>query len=67
MEFGHTLWRKSSFSSETADCVEVAYPAEALMIGIRDSKNPAGGVLLAGSPAWQAFRLATKRAALDLP
>ena len=26
MEFSDALWRKSSFSSETADCVEIAYP-----------------------------------------
>jgi hypothetical protein len=45
MEFGDTLWRKSSFSSETEACVEIAYPAEAPAVGIRDSKNPAGGVL----------------------
>lgn len=38
-------WRKSSFSTETADCVEIAYRAAAPMVGIRDSKNPAGGHL----------------------
>lgn len=26
MEFGDALWRKSSFSSETEACVEIAYP-----------------------------------------
>ncbi|MPZ85245.1 MAG: DUF397 domain-containing protein [Actinophytocola sp.] len=35
--------------------------------GIRDSKQPDGGVLLAGFPAWDAFRVAVKRADLDLP
>lgn len=38
-------WRKSSFSSETADCVEVAYLAATPAVGIRDSKNPTGGHL----------------------
>jgi hypothetical protein len=61
MEFGHTLWRKSSFSSETADCVEIAYPAEAPTVGIRDSKNPAGGVLLASLAAWEALRLSVRQ------
>jgi hypothetical protein len=65
MEFGDALWRKSSFSSETADCIEIAYAdwrkssfsgtetecvevafvASGPMIGIRDSKSPAGGHL----------------------
>lgn len=26
MQFRDSLWRKSSYSSETADCVEIAYP-----------------------------------------
>ena len=55
MEFGHAQWRTSSFSSEGADCVEVAYSA-ALAVGIRDSKNRTGGLLLASVPAWEAFR-----------
>jgi hypothetical protein len=65
MEFSNTLWRKSSLSSETEACVEIAYPAEALTVGIRDSKDPAGGVLLARVSAWEALRLAAKGAELD--
>jgi hypothetical protein len=38
MEFGDALWRKSSYSSETADCVEVALSGA--WVGIRDSKKP---------------------------
>ncbi|MFJ3142696.1 DUF397 domain-containing protein [Streptomyces halstedii] len=48
-------WRKSSYSGSTGgDCVEVAdsYPAT---VPVRDSKNPAGPVLLLGADAWQAF------------
>jgi hypothetical protein len=57
MEFGNALWRKSSFSTETADCVEVAWRKSsfsgtetncvevAWSAGIRDSKNPHGGHL----------------------
>jgi hypothetical protein len=58
MELGHAQWRKSSFSTETADCVEIAYSAESPAIGIRDSKNLAGGILMANLPVWQAFRAA---------
>ena len=56
MEFRDSLWRKSSLSTETADCVEVAYAAESPTIGIRDSKNPSGGMLLTGTAAWAALR-----------
>jgi hypothetical protein len=33
-------WRKSSFSGDTGNCVEVAVSVEA--VAVRDSKNPAG-------------------------
>jgi hypothetical protein len=45
MEFRDALWRKSSFSGTETACVEIAYPAEEPTVGIRDSKDPAGGVL----------------------
>ncbi|WP_436495065.1 DUF397 domain-containing protein [Actinokineospora sp. HUAS TT18] len=42
MELGHARWRKSTFSGG-GECVEVArFPG---VIAVRDSKNPAGGVL----------------------
>jgi hypothetical protein len=56
MEFRDTQWRKSSVSTETADCVEVAYSAVSHVVGIRDSKNPTGGVLMTNTPAWEALR-----------
>ena len=45
MAFEHAQWRKSSYSAEGADCIEIAYPATATVVGIRDSKNPAGSHL----------------------
>jgi hypothetical protein len=45
-------WRKSSYSA-SGNCVEVAVQTES--VSIRDSKNPAGGVLSVPSSAWQAF------------
>lgn len=42
MEFSDALWRKSSFSGTETECVEVNYST---VVGIRDSKNPAGGRL----------------------
>ncbi|HEV2779595.1 MAG TPA: DUF397 domain-containing protein [Actinophytocola sp.] len=61
MEFGHSLWRKSSFSSTETACVEIAYPAEAATVGIRDSKDPSCDVLLASLPAWEAFWLSVRQ------
>jgi hypothetical protein len=61
MEFSHAVWRKSSFSGTETACVEIAYPADAPTVGIRDSKNPSGGALVASHPAWVAFRLSVRQ------
>jgi hypothetical protein len=49
-------WRKSSRSSDVANCVEVAVTA--VTVAVRDSKNPAGGVLAVPPHAWTAFTTA---------
>ncbi|PZS11846.1 MAG: hypothetical protein DLM60_23520 [Pseudonocardiales bacterium] len=36
-------WRKSTRSTDVANCVEVAFASS--VVALRDSKNPAGGVL----------------------
>ncbi|MFJ9536992.1 DUF397 domain-containing protein [Streptomyces sp. NPDC101225] len=47
-------WRKSSFSGDTGgDCVEVADLSS--HTAIRDSKNPAGGVVTVTAGAFSAF------------
>ncbi|MCT2586432.1 DUF397 domain-containing protein [Actinophytocola gossypii] len=46
-------WRKSSYSSETADCVEVTNRATRPTVGIRDSKRPEGGHLVVPRAAFQ--------------
>ncbi|MFE5072385.1 DUF397 domain-containing protein [Streptomyces halstedii] len=52
---GGAAWRKSSYSGNTGgDCLEVAAGCPAT-VPVRDSKNPAGPVLLLGADAWQAF------------
>ncbi|MFD5140122.1 DUF397 domain-containing protein [Streptomyces sp. NPDC058378] len=52
---GGAAWRKSSYSGNTGgDCVEVADGCAA-SVPVRDSKNPAGPVLILGTAAWQAF------------
>ncbi|MFF0527383.1 DUF397 domain-containing protein [Nocardia amikacinitolerans] len=47
-------WFKSSHSSPSQDCVEVAFLADGL-VGVRDSKNPTGGALAFPPDEWAAF------------
>jgi len=49
-----TRWRKSSYSGDTGDCVEVGVLPSG-HIGIRDSKNPTGPVLEVSKSGWRAF------------
>lgn len=53
VEFPAGAWRKSSHSGGGNDCVEVALSAE--RVGVRDSKNPAGGTLSVSPRGWRAL------------
>jgi hypothetical protein len=46
-------WRKSSYSSSNGQCVEIA--SVGTEIAVRDSKNPAGPVLIFGPEEWKTF------------
>jgi hypothetical protein len=46
-------WRKSIHSGGGNDCVEVN--TDEVIVGIRDTKDRAGGELAIGAGAWQAF------------
>jgi hypothetical protein len=48
------IWRKSSKSGSSGQCVEVASLADG-QIGVRDSKNPTGPVLVFTPGEWAAF------------
>ena len=52
-DLSRTTWRKSSYSGNSGNCVEVAV-TEAV-VGVRDSKNRNGGALIVGCEQWQAF------------
>jgi hypothetical protein len=65
-EFGSEradLWRKSSYTSGSGNCVEVADLGD--LVGVRDSKHPDGAVILVTRAAWRAFVDAVKRDELD--
>jgi len=48
------VWRKSTYSGNGGNCVEVAFFAGG-NIGVRDSKNPTGPALEFTPSEWQAF------------
>ncbi|WP_129309300.1 DUF397 domain-containing protein [Streptomyces sp. L2] len=48
-------YRKSSYSNEKAECVEVATNIVPI-VAIRDSKNPSGPALFVSPGTWTAFR-----------
>ncbi|MEU7893534.1 DUF397 domain-containing protein [Nonomuraea sp. NPDC049152] len=47
------VWRKSSFSNISGECVEVARAGQARLV--RDSKQPDGAVLVFSLAEWKAF------------
>lgn len=46
-------WRKSSRSTYNGNCVEAGNGPS--VVGVRDSKDPAGPVLMVAPREWQAF------------
>jgi hypothetical protein len=48
-----TVWRKSSASADSGNCVEVAVWCSSVLV--RDSHNRAGGVIEVSGEQWRAF------------
>ncbi|MEU2103705.1 DUF397 domain-containing protein [Nocardia sp. NPDC019255] len=59
-------WFKSSYSSASRDCVEVAFLSES-SVGVRDSKNPTGPVLVFRPTEWDSFTVRIANGGLRLP
>jgi hypothetical protein len=57
VSLGQAAWRKSSYSGQSGQCVEVAGNLPGVM-AVRDSKDPDGPALLLAPAAW---RMLTRR------
>ncbi len=53
-ELSHAKWRKSSYSSQDGNCVEVAGNLLGLA-AVRDSKKPDGTKLVVSQETWLVF------------
>lgn len=56
--FPGNLWRTSSYTTEQGQCVEVANDGDA--VGVRDTKNRAGGHFTVSAQQFGAFLAAVK-------
>ena len=59
MEAIEPRWRKSSYSGNGGNCVEVADHGNRVLV--RDSKNPHGPMLGFGTEAWDTFTRRVKQ------
>jgi hypothetical protein len=56
-------WRKSSYSGQSGNCVEVARNLRRL-VAVRDSKTPDGAKLVVSQVSWRGFISAIASAAV---
>ncbi|HEX3956303.1 MAG TPA: DUF397 domain-containing protein [Trebonia sp.] len=54
VDLSRAEWRKSSYSGQSGNCVEVARNLPGLVI-VRDSKEPDGTTLVIPRAAWRVF------------
>ncbi|MEU1602032.1 DUF397 domain-containing protein [Micromonospora matsumotoense] len=59
--FREAVWRKSSRSGAEGNCVEVS-GGPAALVGVRDSKDVGGPVLVFSPQSWRTFLSAVRRA-----
>ena len=53
-ELGEFAWRKSSYSTDNGDCVEVGWPGST-EVAVRDSKQKGSPALAFDDVNWRAF------------
>lgn len=53
LDWAEASWRKSSYSSDKANCVEVAFNGP--QVGVRDSKDLNGEFLTFPANSWSSF------------
>ncbi|MFE9969608.1 DUF397 domain-containing protein [Streptomyces hirsutus] len=54
LDLTEAIWAKSSYSGGQGECLELAHGVPALA-PVRDSKAPAGPVIVFGRDAWRVF------------
>ena len=54
IDLSRAEWRRSSYSGQSGNCVEVARNLPEL-VAVRDSKEPDGARLMLSREAWQVF------------
>ena len=54
VDLSRAEWRKSSYSGQSGNCVEVACSLPGL-VAVRDSKEPTASRLIMSSEIWRAF------------
>jgi len=58
-------WRKSSFSGNSGNCVEVRTTSQTATVAVRDSKNAAGPELAIAADRWVTFLRGVKKGQFD--
>jgi hypothetical protein len=51
LDLSRAQWKKSSYSGNSGNCVEVADLGD--VVAVRDSKDPAGPILVVKLDAWR--------------
>ena len=59
IDLSRAEWRKSSYSGQDGNCVEVARNLPGL-VAVRDSKEPDGATLVISQAAWRVFTRAAR-------
>jgi hypothetical protein len=59
IDLSRAEWRKSSYSGQDGNCVEVARNLPGLL-AVRDSTEPGGAKLVVSRKTWRAFLLALR-------